>query len=282
MWLKSATICGITTKQLDLAQLCSQQFTPVGSHELTSHGWSPLRDDLLGLKLGEQILLRFTQEKKVLPKSAVNQRLDARCREVEEAQGFAPGKKARAEIKEQVTNEMLPAAFATRTVTTVWIDLAKKRLVIDSTANATIELIQKTLLKTFDKFGLEDVSWPRHSSLTEWLKVEPPSDFTIDDEVMLQFPGEKGKKAKFTSANLDADDVQRCLKSGAVVDQLAMTFDRKLSFVMTDNLQLRRIRPLDILKESEPGLKDADRLDNEFYLMSAEMSLLIDALIAEA
>lgn len=59
-----------------------------------------------------------------------NQVTKARALEIEEQQGYKVGRKQLRELKEQVTDEWLPRAFAIRRDTRVWIDTANSWLVI--------------------------------------------------------------------------------------------------------------------------------------------------------
>ncbi len=58
----------------------------------------------------------------LLPTTVVNQVTRARAAEIEEQQGYKPGRKQLKELKEQVTEELLPRAFSNRRDTRVWID----------------------------------------------------------------------------------------------------------------------------------------------------------------
>lgn len=283
MWPKNATIFGISPKaQFPIEQLQAARFVPATDLQLVSSGFSPVRDGELAYRQGKHLLLRFTVEKKHIPASAVAVKLEERCIALETEQGFAPGKKARKELKELVIDELLPRALATRRTTAVWIDQDQHRIVIDSASNPVIDDILATLRGACaSDLGICDVSWPRAKVVTEWMRDEP-HDFTIDDAVVLQFPGEKGKVVKFDRADLRDHDVQAAVSAGASVQSVSMTYASRLSFVMTDNNQIRRIKPLDIIRESTAAEKDVDRFDNDFALMTRELGVMIDALVQEA
>jgi recombination associated protein RdgC len=286
MWPKNATIYGISPKaQFPIEQLQAARFIPVTDLQLQSVGFSPVRGDELAYRQGKHTLLRFTVEKKHIPGSAVAVKLEEACAELEKQQGFPPGKKARKDLKERVIDELLPRALSTRRTTLVWIDQDQHRIVIDSTSDAACDEIVRTLIKLFgenDNMRLQDVRWPRAGVLTQWLGDEPPSSFTVDDAVALQYPGEKGKLVKFERANLDTPDVQTHLAGGAYVSAMAMTFNSRLSFNMTDNMRIRRIKALDIVQEGREAEKDVDRFDSDVALMTRELGCLIDALVGEA
>ena len=279
---KNATILGISPKfKFDTQRPKNLPFHPVTDLQLESSGWAPVRDGALTSGVGRHALMYFMQEKKHIPASAVETLVADKIAELEKAQGFAPGKKARKELKERVIDELLPRALATRRRTAVWLDLDKHRLVIDSTSSPVIDAVNRALIRCFEDIGIQDVSWPGPRVVTEWL-IETPRDFDIDDEVELRYPGEHGKTVKFKAANLGGVDVQvHVQKGGASVEAIAMTYDSRISFVMTSNMQLRRIKALDVITSAETA-KDVDRFYSEFTLIALELGNLIDVLIEEA
>lgn len=282
MWFKNLAVFGISPRfKPDFSALQALTFLPATSSQMRSEGFSPVRDGELAYTLGQHTLLRYTVESKTIPTSAIEQLVADKAAALEQEQGFAPGKKARRELKERAMDELTPRALPSRSSVNVWLDLANHRLVIDSSSNPVIESVQRALIKLFDKIELQDVSWPRAAGITDWLDEEPYG-FTLDDEVVLRYAGEKGKLVSYKSANMADEDVLQHVARGAKVESLAMTFGDRVSFVMTENAQLRRVRPLDILKDDAASAKDVDRFDNDFTLMTGELSGLISAVIAEA
>jgi recombination associated protein RdgC len=276
MWHKNASVFGIAKqKDLDLSLLSDNTFLP--AEEAESSGWGEVRDGTLYFRTGNQILLQFMQEKKHIPKSAVDVKVDEWTTEQFNERGFVPGKKATKEKRGQIVDQLLPRALPTRRRTAVWIDLDKQRLVIDSTSWPVIDEVIRALVKAYEGLNIEDAKWPSHKVVTEWL-VSQPDDFTTDDEVTLRYPGESGRVVKYTKANLDAVDVQNHVKTHeANVESMAMTFDSRISFIMTPNMMLRRIKALDVITSSEK-VADVDAFENDFVLMAGELSRLFDVL----
>jgi len=90
----------------------------------------------MAYSVDRQILCAFRSEKKLLPASVINQFVKQRAIELEEQQGFKPGRKQLKDLKEEVTNALIPRAFSLTKDTRVWIDPVHHWLVID-TASAT-------------------------------------------------------------------------------------------------------------------------------------------------
>jgi len=278
MWIKNAAVFGIKKFALPLPIPANLMFEPIGDLQVESCGWGPVQGaPTLGIP--DHTLLYFVQERKHIPKSAVDTLLEQRVAQKEKHEGFAPGKKATKELRERIVDQLLPRALSTRRRTAVWIDMKNERLVIDTASKPVIDAVLKHLLKTFEKINIGDVSWPRATRITHWLSDEP-AGFALDDEISIRHPGEHGKTVKFKSADLAGRDVTEHIKQGASVETMAMTFDGRISFVMTEDCAVRRIKALGILKEAEKT--DDDRFVNDFYLMTQEVGGLLNALIAEA
>src|SRR3546814_16077020 len=118
MWFKNLRIfrlsptwsCTVYTLE---AALEKQAFQPSGSRDMQSLGWiAPREDSGLVYALDGQYLLSLRADKKLLPTTVINQVAKARAQDMEEQQGFKPGRKQMKEITELVTDELLPTAFS--------------------------------------------------------------------------------------------------------------------------------------------------------------------------
>lgn len=289
MWFKNLQIFRLPApwkvdiQQLGL-QLASQSFSQCPSNEMQSEGWaSPRNNEQLVHCVNQQLLLLLTTEKKLLPSSVINQVSKARAAELEEQQGFAPGRKAMKDLKERVTDELLPRAFGIQRNTWIWIDPVHGWLVIDSSSPSKADEVIKLLLKC-DKLPLESlrVKLSPQSAMTDWLAGnEAPKGFTIDQDTELRAHTEDKATVRYVNHSIDADDVQRHIAAGKQCTKLALTWNDRISFVLTESLALKRIKPLDILdddKESRTSNED-ERFDADFTLMAAELANMLDDLV---
>lgn len=271
--------------------LAPHAFAPGNSVEMQSHGWASPRDnDSLVYSLNGQMLLTFRAEKKLLPASVVTQVTKARALELEEQQGFKPGRKQMRELKEQVTDELLPRAFSIRRDTRVWIDTRNGWLVIDAGSQAVADEVRGLLVKSIDQLPLGTVRVTQSpvAAMTEWLlSGEGPAGFTLDQDTELRSPTEGNATVRYVGHTLDAEDMRRHIEAGKQCMRLAMTWNDRVSFVLTPSLVIKRIAPLDVLKEaSDPTAQnDDERFDSDVTLMTAELDRmlcdLLDALGGE-
>lgn len=296
MWFKNLQIYRLpapwayTPEQLEEA-LASQAFTPASSNELLRQGWDkPRPNGGLVHVVNKQMLIVLGTEKKLLPNSVINQVAKARAAELEEAQGFAPGKKAMKELKERVADELLPRAFSIRSNVWTWIDPVNGWLVVDAASPAKADDVIKLLLKAVDKLPLESLRVQRSpvGVMTEWLQTdEAPAGFTVDMDTELRATGESKAAVRYVKHSLDPEEVRRHIANGKQCTRLAMTWDSKISFVLTEQLAIKSIKPLDVLDEKDAGVRnDDERFDGDFMLMTGELAKLmadvVEALGGEA
>lgn len=289
--IKNATIYrlaapwAMTHQELE-AKLSPQLFTPATSLELLSQGWTAPRDNgLLVHVVGGQWLLKLQTESKILPGSVIKHITKARAAEIEEQQGFAPGRKQMREIKEDVTDELLPRAFSRITSMLVWIDPVNGWLVCDAATPARAEEAIKLLIKAIDKFPLETLrtTMSPTAAMTGWLlNDEAPASFTVDQDTELRSTGEGKATVRYIRHTLEADAMRHNIEAGKQCTRLAMTWADKISFVLTEGLVIKRIAPLDVLKEETYGntKNDDERFDGDFMLMTGELNKMFGDVIA--
>jgi len=290
MWFKNLQIYRlpapwvISADQLE-TYLASQAFTPCSSLELQSQGWvSPRGNERLVHVVNRQFLLQLNTEKKLLPSTVVNQVAKARAVELEEQQGFPPGRKQTKELKEQVADELLPRAFSIVRSTWAWIDPVNGWFIVDAGSPGKAEEVLKLLLKAVPKFPLETLRTVRSplSCMTDWLASdEAPSGFTVDQDTELRASGDSKATVRFVRHTLDPDDVRRHIEAGKQCTRLALTWNDRVSFTLTENLSVKKVTPLDVLKEDSDvtSKNDDERFDGDFMLMTGEVSKMLADLI---
>lgn len=290
MWFKNLQIYRLnapwtlSAEQLS-ERLRPQAFAPIASLDMQSQGWVPPREngDLVHV-VNRQMMLVLGTEKKLLPATVVNQVTKARAAEIEEQQGFAPGRKQMRDLKEQVTEELIPRAFSIRRSTYVWIDPVNGWLVVDAASPSKADEVFKLLLKSIDKLPFENVhtNLSPQTAMTEWLVTnEAPGGFTVDQDTELREPGASKATVRYVRHTLEPEDVLRHVSAGKQCTKLAMTWSDRVSFVLTDTGAVKRIAPLDVLKEGQDDStkNDDERFDGDFALMTGELNGLMTDLM---
>jgi recombination associated protein RdgC len=114
--------------------------------------------------------------------------------------------------------------------------------------------------------------------MTEWLAADAaPAGFTVDQEIELQSSAESKATVRYVRHPLDAEELARHIAAGKRCTRLALTWDDRISFVLTEALTVKRVAPLDVIKEQADGTArdDDERFDSDFTLMAGELARML-------
>jgi len=289
MWFRNLKVYRLSAPLSDYAErlqagLKRHAFQSGNNLEMQSIGWiTPREGGELAHPVAGRFLLSLRAEKKLLPVTVINQVAKARAQEIEEQQGYKPGRKQIKEIKERAMDELLPRAFSIYRDTRAWIDPVGRWLVIDTASSAKADEVIGLLAKTVDPLPLENlyVALSPAAAMTGWLaEDEAPSNFTIDQDTELRSSGTSGAAVRYLKHSIDAEDARRHIQSGKQCTRLAMTWADRISFVLTESLDIRRVSPLDVLKEgADYAQNDDEKFDSDMVLMTGELAKLLAELV---
>jgi recombination associated protein RdgC len=269
------------------ARLAEHLLKPVGGLELSSRGFvSPFGRDAEALshRIGDAIWLTVGGEHKLLPASVVNDLLQKKLAELEEKEGRRLGSRARKRLKEDLVHELLPRAFVRPTRTDAMLDLEHGLCIVDASSRKAAEAVVSEIrnaLGSFPALPLNAEVAPR-AVLTGWIAGDPlPGGLSLGDECELRDAADGGAVVKCQRQELQGDEIAKHLESGKQVARLALTLDDHLSFVLGEDLVVRKLKFLDgAVDQLESGEREDVRaeLDARFALMSAELKRLFEVL----
>lgn len=285
MWFKNLQIYRLPTPwAIDLAKLDEQlargEFTRCPSNQPMSRGWvSPRKDGALIYANNRQWLIALAVEQRLLPSSVVNETTQERAEQIADQQGYPPGRKQMKEIKERVTEELMPRAFTRKRSTFVWIDPQNGWFVVDAGSPAKAEEVIEHLRHCLDEFPLKALhtQLSPQSAMADWLAGgDAPAGFTVDRDCELKSVAEEKAAVRYVRHPLGDEvgaEIKAHLAAGKLPTRLALTWDERISFVLTEKLEIKRLAFLDILKEeAEKSAERADeQFDADFALMTGEL-----------
>ncbi len=290
MWFKNLRFFrlqpewSLSTEQV-LQALNQQRFHSLGSQDKNTIGWvAPAEDCDLALSVERQLLLCAQTEKKLLPASVINQFARERAAEIEAEQGYRPGRKQMQEIKEDVTAILLPRAFSVQRRTHVWIDPIHHWLVIDAAAQSTVDEVLALLGETFSPFPALPVHTERSPSaqMTQWLLTASDlGPFQIEQDAELRAKQDQRAAIRYVRHELDKELIQEQINQGMYCSRLGLSWAERIEFVLYENLELRRVAPLDILidEQSQTEYAPEEELSATFLLMCHEYQALLNDLL---
>jgi recombination associated protein RdgC len=275
-----------TFDELD-ARLEECRLKPVGPSELMSRGFiSPFgRDDAtMSHRVGDAIWIVLGGEDRLLPGAVINDELGKRIAALEEKEGRRLGGRARKRLKEDLVMELLPRAFVRPTRTGATLDLQHGFIAVDASSRKSAENVVSELrhaLGSFPALPLNAETSAR-GVLTGWIAGEPlPAGLVLGDECELKDPIDGGAVVKCQRQELLCDEIKKHLESGKQVSKLALVLDDHVSFVLGEDLVVRKLKFLDgAVDQLENTDQDGVRaeLDARYALMAAELKRLFAVL----
>ena len=242
-------------------------FLDCGATQEKSIGWVPPRGEENGPmaeSLDGQWILRIKFESKNVPGSVLARRVKEISDRREKETGRKPGKKETKEIKDEAKLDLLPMAFTKQSSMWVWIDRESRLLVLDSASQGRVDEVVSLLVESLPGLSVSMLHTQTSptAAMAHWLKSqEAPVGFTVDRECTLKSASEEKAVVRYARHPLDIEEVQAHIDAGKLPIQLAMTWDDRLSFTLTEGMQIRKIDFLDTVfegRKSDEGGFDAD------------------------
>lgn len=272
---------------LDISQLDQllpeAALKPVGPLELSSRGFiSPFGrgEEALSHRIADSIWLSVGGEDKILPGAVVNDLLARKVEEIEEKEGRKPSGRTRKRLKEDLLMELLPRAFVKPSRTDALLDMEHGFVAVDSSSRKSGENVVSEIrraLGSFPALPLNAEVAPR-SVMTGWIAGEPlPEGLSLGEECELKDAMDGGAVVKCQNQELQSDEIAKHLEAGKQVTRLALTLDDHVSFVLGEDLIIRKLKFLDgVVDQLENSERDDLRaeLDARFALMAGEVKRL--------
>ncbi len=288
MWFKNLVFYrlpkdwGLSAADLE-DQLWGRKLRECGSLEMFNRGWTPpssTDDQRLVQTVSRRHLIALGVNQKLLPSSIIRQETLERAKVLEREQGHPVARRQLREIKESVTTELRARALTRRKIMRAWIDPENGWFVVDSASLPRAEELVETLRDTLGSFAVTPIDTERspHSAMAAWLMLgDAPSRFTIDQDLELQAADKTRATVRYVRHPLEAKEIKAHLSSGKFVTRLGLTWNDRISFVLTDKLQIKRVEFLEMAEErdAEVELNADEKFATDFRLMTGELSHLL-------
>ncbi len=260
-------------------------FQPCGPTEPLSVGWVSPRGQEHGA-MAEAIdghwILRLAVERRVVPASTIRGELEARCKAIEAEQGRKPGRKEKRDLKDEIVQTLMPRAFTKRSMHWLWLHPEERLLVVGAASTRGAEAVLQPIVDLMaDLRHVMPIS-PLHTAMSpaaamsEWLSTqEPPQGFAIERELELKDPGEERSVVRYARHHLALEEIGQHIREGKLPTRLAMNWEDRLSFVLTDTMALKRLA-LSEVDKAPPG---EERFDADVAITTGELGGLIAGLI---
>lgn len=274
----------------DLERMAAETtFTPCTPSQDRSVGWVPPRSEAHGPLVENPVaghyILKLMIETKSVPGAMVKAKAQEAADEIERATDRKPGKKETKELREDALQALLPQAFPKQTAVWVWIDVQAGTLAHSASSQTKSDEVVTALVRTFDGLSLTAVQtkFTPSTAMAQWLLTTDPDQwpegFSVEREVELKSADEDKATVKFNRHHLLNDEVRKHIAEGKLPTRLAMSYEGRISFVLTESLQVKKLAFLEGVFEGRDDTADAG-FDADVALTVGELRPFIKALIA--
>jgi recombination associated protein RdgC len=272
-----------TVAQIE-AGLDGARFIECGATQEKSIGWCEPRGEAHGPlveAVGGQLIFKLMIETRALPGSVVTRKAKERVAQIEASTGRKPGKKEIRDLKEDLKLELLPQAFTKQSSVGVWIDPEQRLLVIDASSQTRADEVVTMLVKSLDGLAvvLLNTKVSPTAAMAEWLiSQEAPAGFSVDRECELKAADESKAVVRYARHPLDNEEVRQHVQGGKLPTRLALTWSSRVSFVLTEGLQIKKLAFLDVVMDGASAGKD-DGFDADVAIATGELRKLLPDLL---
>lgn len=260
------------------------RFVECGATQEKSAGWIEPRGVAHGPlveSIGGQWIMKFMIEVKIVPGSVIGRKTREKLAQIEAETGRKPGRKETKEIKDEIHQTLLPMAFTKQASFLVWIDPVARLLMVDASSPGKADEVITSLVEQMDGLALTmlQTNLSASTAMSQWLvEQEAPAGFTVDRECELKATDESKSAVRYSKHPLDIEEVRQHIEVGKLPTKLAMTWDDRVSFLLTENLQIKKLAFLDAVYDGQPEKDDKD-FDADAAIATGEMRRLIPDLV---
>ena len=267
--------------------LATARFVECGATQQKSIGWIEPRGEKHGAlveSIGGQRILKLQIETKAVPGSVVKRKAQEQIEHIEATTGRKPGKREIKDIREDALLALLPMAFTKQSSVWVWINLTERLLMTDAGSQAKADEVITALVSALPGLPLTllQTTVSPQVAMTQWLTAESPGEWpvrlSVERECELKSNDEEESVVKFTRHNLLNDEIRHHVAQGKLPVKLALSWDGRVAFVLTEALQLKKISFLEGVFEGTSAGKE-DGFDADVAIATGELGKLIPDLI---
>ncbi|MCK5881604.1 MAG: recombination-associated protein RdgC [Sinobacterium sp.] len=292
MWFKNLSVFRLT-KPFTVAsddlheKLIEQAFEPVTSQEPKSFGWvTPLgkHSDLLVHSANGYTMICAKRQEKMLPASVVNEKVEEKVSIIEQEESRKVARKERQNMKDEITFDLLPRAFAKSSLLFAYIAPEEGLIVVNSSSAKASEELLSLLRESIGSLAVIPLTAKNlpMQTMTHWLSSqEIPNNFTLGGECELKELQDNGS-IKCKEQDLLSEEIASHISAGLQVTQLSLQWQEKIECVVDEKLTIKRLKFSDLIQEAASDKQAesmAEQFDVDFTLMTSEIKPFLAELV---
>ncbi|EKD54896.1 MAG: recombination associated protein [uncultured bacterium] len=279
MWFKQIQLFQLTDalqfSEVKLAEsLQSLTFSPCLPSMPYSIGWVPPVDEenapLVQIVNGN-IMLCLQVEEKILPAIVIRQELFKKIKQIETLENRKVHQKQKLFLKDEIIMTLLPRAFSKLTRVYGYIDTRNHWLVLGTTHEKKTEqflaLFKKSISENVRPFQFKKLS----ATITEWVTKNEVSFFSVEKACVLRDPAQEARVIRCQQQNLFSEAIQSLIKEGCEVKQLALSWQDRVDFVLSELFAFNSIKFQDDIVSQARDMEAETKFQQfnaNFFIMS--------------
>jgi len=215
----------------------------------------------------------------------VKRKAELQAQEIEAQTGRKPGKKETREMREDILHSLLPQAFAKQGSVMVWINPKDSLLAIDAGSTGKADEVITQLVRALPGLDLNllQTATSPQTAMAAWLLATNPDDLppslSVEKECVLKSGAEDQPMVKYTRHILSTEEVRKHVREGKLPTQLALSWEGKASFVLTESLQLKKVTFLDGTEPDALSAEGEDKFDADVVLSTGLLGPMLKDMI---
>lgn len=228
------------------------------------------------------VVLNAQIRERLLPARVIKEAMSVKAHEYAHRQGYTPGRKQMAELKEEVTMALLPSSHIKPVDVPVMI--TREYLLIGATSARRIDTVLSLLMAIYPDETISLQSASHGYDVSAWLmdlllnESTESCDFMVGEEVVLK--GEQKSVARFKAIPASVDAIKDRLAVGMRPVELAVNYDDRMVFKMTDQLLIKGVKFSDVILKDVESSDAAEEFEGTAALVSQEINAMLNNLVA--
>lgn len=261
-------------------------FKPCGPNDAAMSGWfAPApTGTMLHHPVGKGFMLKYRREEKIIPAAFVRKETDKRIAQIEAVEERELKRPEKRVIKDDVIISLIARAFTRTTDINMWVDIEGGRIWIDTSSAKRAEDALALLRKTLGSLPVVPLTLesPAELTMTEWLRAgSAPRSFSFGEAAEMKSLLDGGGVVRCKKVELNSDEIKTHLDAGRLATKLELGYIDRVSFVLSDDVTLARLKYADEMYDSNSDAEDVmARYDADMALMTAELAALLKSLVA--
>lgn len=253
-----------------------------GEQVMSTHGWaSPFAGDstdpvmVVMVDKTPATILVHQESFRDLPAAVIRDELNKRAKKIRDEEGRPVGRRERADLKDQITFELLPKAFIKHKKTRVM--LLGHYVLVEASSDNQAEMVLADLRKALETLPVSPVVANNELAVVgvSWLRGGLPDGLSLGDE--LHLIGAGTRTVRFTNFDFEPAELEPHLNAGKLVGGVEIATE-EVSFTLSTDLAIRKIKMTDLTQEQVDAI-DVEHAEEEavatYTIMAATFSTLI-------